>query len=47
MIEQKKEISKEPKSAGKKNDKNYGDDKCPKNDKDCSKCKILNCPEER
>lgn len=47
MIAQKKKIIKESKSISTKNNENYGHDKCPKNDKDCLKCKILDCPEER
>jgi hypothetical protein len=46
MIAQKKKIIKESKSLSTKNN-NYGHDKCPKNEKDCSKCKILDCPEEQ
>lgn len=45
MIAQKKKIIKESKSVSTKN--NYRNDKCPKNVKDCLKCKVLNCPEER
>jgi len=46
MIAQKTKIIKESKSTSKKN-KNYGQDKCPKNVKDCLECKIVDCPEER
>ena len=45
MIAQKKKIKKEDKPVSAK--KIPARDTCPKSDKDCSKCKILNCPEER
>jgi hypothetical protein len=47
MIVQKKKIIQESKSVRTKDNKSYGHDKCPKKAKDCSKCKILDCPEER
>jgi hypothetical protein len=47
MITQKKKIIKESKIAGEGNNKNGRNDKCPKDVKDCLKCKIVDCPEER
>ena len=47
MIIQKKKTIKENQSIRTKNNKNYGQDKCPKTDKNCLECKISDCPEER
>lgn len=47
MIAREKKIIHESKPVRTKDNKHYGNDKCPKKVKDCSKCKILDCPEER
>jgi hypothetical protein len=47
MNTQKKKIVWESKSAGAKNNRNDRRDKCPKDVKDCLKCKVVDCPEER
>lgn len=47
MIAKKKKLIRQSRSNSIKDNKNDERDKCPKNDKDCVKCKILNCPEER
>jgi hypothetical protein len=46
MIPKKKKIIKENKTDGKKIDVHYINDQCPRKEKDCANCKILNCPEE-
>jgi len=47
MIIQKKKINKESQTESTENNKNYGQDKCPKTDKNCLECKISDCPEEQ
>ena len=46
MSSQKKKIIKENKSES-ENNIIYRNDKCPRKEKDCINCKILNCPEEQ
>lgn len=47
MVTNKKKIVKKDKSVRARQNRNDGTDKCPKNVKDCLKCKMLDCPEER
>jgi hypothetical protein len=47
MSEKKKRVNTKSKHSNIKNDENYRNDKCPKNNKDCLHCKVLDCPEER
>jgi hypothetical protein len=47
MITQKKKMIKDGESPGVQDNKNDRNDKCPKSVKDCLKCKIVDCPEER
>ena len=45
MNTQKKKTIRENKSKSTRN-KSQMNDKCPRKEKDCANCEILNCPEE-